>query len=96
MRSLSGSLLNTVRIGQWEFHRIGPWIFLYWVYQSHGVSGESLVGQLYLWAASRSRLRQILWRIVDGLLVTFGYLQKPCTFSAPSGPAGPRELAEVV
>lgn len=98
---MSGSLLNTVRIGQWEFHCIGLMdLPLYTDYIKATAYPANLwsASFAYLWAASRSRLRQILWRIVDGLLVTFGYSYKKTLylFCLPFGAAGPRELAEVV
>ena len=66
---------------------MGSWIFPCTQIISKPRIRQSFVGQLtYLWAASCSRLRRILWRIVDGLLVTFGYSYKnPCLFCLPFG-----------
>lgn len=52
----------------------------------------------YLWAASRSKLRKILWRIVDDLLVTFGHSYKNTLylFCLPFGPGNPEKITRVV
>ena len=52
----------------------------------------------YLWASSQSRLRKILWKVVDDMLVTFGHSFKNSLylFCLPFGEGNPEKLMNVV
>lgn len=52
----------------------------------------------YLWASSQSRLRTVLWQVVDGMLVTFGHSFKNSLylFCLPFGQGNPDKLVKVV
>lgn len=52
----------------------------------------------YLWASSQSRLRKILWGVVDGLLVTFGHSFKNTLylFCLPFGEGDTGKFIDVV
>jgi hypothetical protein len=52
----------------------------------------------YLWAVSQSNRRTILWKIIDGLLVTFAYSYKKTLYlyCLPFGKSSPQQLINVL
>jgi len=52
----------------------------------------------YIWAMSQSRLRKMLWKIIDGMLVTFVYSYKESLylFCLPFGSGSPEKIALVL
>lgn len=90
-----------VKIGKWNFTEIQPQDRdLYAEYIKVSLCPANLWSSnfAYLWAVSRSSLRAVLWKVVDGLLVTFGHSYKNSLylFCLPFGKADAAQLAEVV
>lgn len=52
----------------------------------------------FLWAVSQSPIRKVLWRIVDDMLVTFGYMKSGTLYliCLPFGPGNPDKVTGVL
>ncbi len=92
---------SNIQLGKWNFHKIKlEDIHIY----SEFIKATEYPANLwssnfaYLWASSQSRLRKILWKIVDDMLVTFGHSYKNSLylFCLPFGKGTPEKLANVV
>ncbi len=93
--------VNIRKLGKWEFHEINlADIDLYSEYIKATEYPANLwsANFAYLWAASQSRLRSILWRFVDGMLVTFAHSYKNSLYlyCLPFGAADPEHLLDVI
>lgn len=72
------NLKGEIFLGSWNFHVIDlPDIELYTEYIKNTEYPANLWSSNFalLWAVSQSPSRKVLWKIVDGMLVTFGYLK---------------------
>ncbi len=92
---------NNQKLGNWDFHEIKlEDINLY----SEFIKATEYPANLwssnfaYLWASSQSRLRKVLWKIIDDMLVTFGHSYKNSLylFCLPVGKGGPEKITDVV
>lgn len=87
--------------GKWDFHQIKlEEIDMYAEFIKATVYPANLWSSnfAYLWASSQSRLRKILWKVVDDMLVTFGHSFKNSLylFCLPFGKGSPEKLMKVV
>lgn len=92
---------NNINCGQWEFHEIKlEDINMYFEFIKATQYPANLWSSnfAYLWASSQSSLRKILWKVVDGLLVTFGHSFKNSLylFCLPFGEGNPETIINVV
>jgi len=92
---------KTVRIGTWDFHVIqleDKDIYAEYVKKTRYPANLWSSNFAYLWADSQSSKRTILWRIIDGLLVTFAYSYKKTLylFCLPFGDSTPEKLIDVL
>ncbi|HEX3043654.1 MAG TPA: phosphatidylglycerol lysyltransferase domain-containing protein [Bacillota bacterium] len=101
MNSLMGLSSDNLKLGNWEFQEIKlEDIKLYseYIHATEYPANLWSSNFAYLWASSRSSLRKVLWKIVDGMLVTFGHSYKNTLylFCLPFGPGNPEKLMNVV
>jgi hypothetical protein len=94
-------LSDTLKLGDWEFYPIK--LEDYKRYSDYIQASEYPANLwssnfAYLWASSRSKLRKVLWKIVGGMMVTFGHSYKNTLylFCLPFGPGDPEKLTNVV
>lgn len=92
---------KTVRLGTWDFHVIqleDKDIYAEYVKKTRYPSNLWSSNFAYLWANSQSGRRMILWKIIDGLLVTFAYSYKKTLylFCLPFGDSTPEKLIDVL
>jgi hypothetical protein len=93
-------VLADTKVGPWSFQKIETEdIHMY----AEFIQASEYPGNLwssnfaYLWASSLSKLRRILWKIVDDMLVTFGYSYKNSLYlyCLPMGKGDPDKLTAV-
>lgn len=94
-------LSNQVQLGEWDFHEISLADrnrYAEYIQATEYPANLWSSNFAYLWASSQSRLRKVLWKVVDGLLVTFGHSHKNSLylFCLPFGAAKPDQLVAVV
>jgi hypothetical protein len=98
---LSKPSSNNKNIGKWEFHEIKlEDIGMY----SDFIKATQYPANLwssnfaYLWTSSQSSLRKVLWKVVDGMLVTFGHSFKNSLylFCLPFGEGNAEKITNVV
>lgn len=92
---------KTVRIGTWDFNVIQlehKDIYADYIRQTRYPANLWSSNFAYLWADSQSNRRTILWKIIDGMLVTFAYSYKKTlyVFCLPFGDSSPEKLTNVL
>lgn len=92
---------KTVRIGSWDFNVIqleDKKMYADYIRQTRYPANLWSSNFAYLWADSQSKRRTILWKIIDGLLVTFAYSYKKSLylFCLPFGNSDPEKLINVL
>jgi hypothetical protein len=92
---------STSNFEKWEFHEIRlEDIAMYFEYIKATQYPANLWSSnfAYLWASSQSRLRKVLWKIVDDMLVTFGrsFKNSLYLFCLPFGEGNPEKIISVV
>jgi hypothetical protein len=92
---------NNIKLGKWNFNAINladSDLYAEYIKATEYPANLWSSNFAYLWAASHSSLRKVLWKIVDNLLVTFGYSFKNSLylFCLPFGKANPEKLTQVV
>lgn len=71
--------LNKIQIGDWSFNEIrieDMDIYSQYIKKTEYPANLWSANFAYLWAKSQSSVRKVMWRIVDDMLVTFGYTRK--------------------
>jgi uncharacterized protein len=92
---------NNKFLGKWDFHEIKlEDINIYAEYIKATEYPANLWSSnfAYIWASSQSRLRKILWKVIDDMLVTFvhSYKNSLYLFCLPFGEGYPEKLMNVV
>ncbi len=92
---------SVIKLGSWDFHPIGlADIDMYAEFIKATEYPANLWSSnfAYLWASSQSRLRKVLWREIDGMLVTFGHSHKNSLylFCLPFGAGDSQKLTKVM
>jgi uncharacterized protein len=95
------NLSGIVSLGEWSFNVIELTdIALYSDYIKRTEYTPNLWTSNFplLWAISQSKIKKILWKIVDDMLVTFGYLKSGFLYliCLPFGKGNPEEVSKVV
>jgi uncharacterized protein len=93
--------LKSIQIGDWSFNEIQlEDIDMYSEYIKKTRYPANLWSSnfAYLWAKSQSKIRKVLWKIVDDMLVTFGYTRKGILYlmCLPFGEGKSDKVVEVV
>jgi hypothetical protein len=93
--------LNNIQVGSWSFNEIElEDMEMYSEYIKNTEYPANLWSSnfAYLWASSQSNRRKILWKIVDGMLVTFAYSRKNVLYlmCLPFGKGNPEEVVAVL
>lgn len=73
------SFLDTIQFGRWKFHVIqieDMDMYTSYIRKTRYPANLWSSNFAYMWAISRSDNRKLLWKIVDGLLVTFVHTNK--------------------
>jgi uncharacterized protein len=92
---------NPIQLGRWSLERIKLTdIEMYSEYIKATKYPANLWSSNfpYLWASSQSNLREILWKVVDDMLVTFGHSHKNTLylFCLPFGKGNPGQVVDVL
>lgn len=92
---------NDIKIGEWIFHEISSEDKK--IYSMHMKRTEYPVNLWsanfsYIWAISGSDKRKMLWKMIDGMLVTFVYSYKKTLylFCLPFGKGSPEKVVSVL
>ncbi|MDP4088594.1 MAG: phosphatidylglycerol lysyltransferase domain-containing protein [Bacillota bacterium] len=70
-------LSGVIQLGQWSFNVIDisdKELYSDYIRKTRYPANLWSANFDFLWAVSQSRIRKVLWKIVDNMLVTFGYL----------------------
>lgn len=92
---------NQIQLGSWEFNEISlEDIGLYQEFIHNSEYPATLWSSnfAYLWSISQSSFKTILWRIVDGMLVTFAHTKNNCLYlmCLPYGKGTPEKIVNVI
>lgn len=92
--------LDKIRLGLWEFNIIqlkDMKIYDLFIKQTQYPANLWSSNFAYMWAVSQSSKRKLLWKIIDGLLVTFvhSYKNTLYVYCLPFGNADPEKLIDV-
>lgn len=99
--SLIENSSKSVKLGTWDFNVIQledrelyEWYICQTVYPANLWSSNFA----YMWATSQSKQHTLLWKIIDGLLVTFvlSYKNTLYVFCLPFGKAEPEQVIDVM
>jgi hypothetical protein len=98
--ALSDSSSKAVKLGSWDFNilRIEDMeMYASYIRQTQYPANLWSANFAYMWALSQSKERTLLWKIIDGLLVTFVISHKNSLylFCLPFGNADPERLIDV-
>ena len=98
---LPDNLSGTVRLGSWKFHEIRMEdidTYARYIRQTEYPANLWSSNFAYIWALSQSGRRTILWRIMDGMLVTFVYSHKGSLYlyCLPFGPGNAARVTALV
>lgn len=101
MDVLFDSPSNKITLGKWDFHEISlDDLERYAEFTQATEYPANLWSSnfAYLWTSSQSRLRKVLWKVVDGMLVTFGHSFRDTLylFCLPLGEGNPEKLMNVI
>lgn len=95
------NLPEDIKIGDWFFHEIS--LEDNKIYSMHMMRTEYPTNLwsanfAYIWAISRSGKRKMLWKMIDGMLVTFVYSYKKTLylFCLPFGKGSPEKVVSVL
>lgn len=101
MNRLQEQQREQIKLGEWYFNEIN--IDDYDLYSRYTKNTEYPVNLWsssfsYIWAISQSRLRKVLWRIVDDMLVTFIHSYKDSLYLMllPMGKGSPEKVVKVL
>ena len=91
----------TIQLGSWRFAEIKPEdldMYADFIAATEYPANLWSSNFAYLWASSQSRMRKVLWKIVDDMLVTFGHSYKNSLylFCLPFGKGNPDQVTQVV
>ena len=92
---------SDIQLGRWTFHEIelkDMNMFSEYIKATEYPANLWSSNFAYLWASSQSSLRKVLWKVVDDMLVTFGYSYKNTLylFCLPFGKGNPRQVMSVL
>lgn len=92
---------NLVKLGSWDFYVVqidDMEMYDSYIRQTQCPMNLWSANFAYIWAISQSEKRTLLWKIIDGLLVTFAisYKNTLSMFCIPFGNADPERLINVI
>ncbi len=92
---------NKIQLGKWDFHEIelrDKSMFSEYIQATEYPANLWSSNFPYLWASSQSSLRKILWKVLDGMLVTFGHSYKNTLylFCLPFGKGNSGQVMDVL
>jgi hypothetical protein len=92
---------NNIKLGKWNFHEIRLEdlnMYSEFIKVTEYPANLWSSNFAYLWVSSLSSLRKVLWKLIDDMLVTFGYSYKNSLylFCLPFGKGNPEKLTNVV
>jgi hypothetical protein len=94
-------LSNIIELGNWTFNEIAlddRDMYSQYIKATEYPANLWSSNFAYLWVSTRSSLRKVLWKIVDGMLVTFGHSYKNSLylFCLPFGSGDPGKVMAVL
>jgi len=92
---------NTLQLGSWSFNEIkleDMKLYSDFIKKSDCPINLWSCSFAYIWAMAQSKLRTVVWKIVDGMLVTFVYSYKESLylFCLPFGSGSPEKVIQVL
>lgn len=95
------NLSGNIHLGEWDFNVISLADmnnYASYIKESEYPANLWPSNFAFLWGVSQSNTRKILWKVVDGMLVTFSYLRSSDLYlnCLPFGKGGPDKLVAVV